>query len=92
MARIRDVLAQALDLPAAQRARLAHEMIRSLDEVSPDDPAEVADAWGAELTRRAEELRSGSVKGVPWSTVKKDIDRALRAVGSRKRRARSRAR
>jgi len=91
MPRARDVLSQALELPLKQRARIAHELIVSLDEEPPDDPAEVARAWGEEIARRIDDLESGRVEAVPWSVVKKDLDRTIRAVRARKRRNRSRA-
>ena len=92
MASSRDVLSQALTLPLKQRARIAHELLVSLDEEPPDDPNEVAKAWDDEIARRVADLRTGRVKAVPWSAVKKGMDRAIRAVRSRKQRARKRAR
>ncbi len=87
MSRVRDVLHQALDLSLKQRARIAQELIHSLDEGPPDDPEEVSKSWGKEIARRLDEIKSGRVKTVPLSTVKKDLDRALRSVRARKRRA-----
>ncbi|NUM53631.1 MAG: addiction module protein [Candidatus Hydrogenedentes bacterium] len=48
--------AEALGLPAAERARLIERLISSLDM----DP-EVEDAWAAEVERRYAEFESGSV-------------------------------
>lgn len=90
MARARDVLNQALDLPPKQRARIAHELIVSLDEGPPEDPEEVAKAWDDEIARRVDDVRSGRVNTVPWSTVKRDMDRAIQSVRHRRRRARAR--
>jgi putative addiction module component (TIGR02574 family) len=90
MARVRDVLDQALGLPLKQRARVAQELIASLDEDQPDDPAAVAEAWDEEIARRVEELRSGRVKAVPWSAVKKQMNRSIQSVHARRRRTRSR--
>ncbi|HZS41603.1 MAG TPA: addiction module protein [Polyangia bacterium] len=86
----RNLLAQALELSPKERARIAHELIVSLDEESPEDPGTVAKAWGEELARRVQDLKSGKVKAVPWSIVKRDLDRTLRAVRARKRRTRTR--
>lgn len=62
--------AEALNLPARDRARLAHRLIASLNEEIPeDDPAEVERAWEEEIRRRLEEYRSGAVQPVPASEV-----------------------
>ncbi len=44
---------QVLDLPHAERARLAELLLASLDAVSPDEHVQ---AWGREAARRAAEL------------------------------------
>ncbi len=65
------LLNEALSLPPASRARLAGELLRSLDDEGPlpiED--EYNAAWGAELERRREEVESGAVKPVPWSVVR----------------------
>jgi putative addiction module component (TIGR02574 family) len=90
MSRARDVLSRALELPLKQRARIAQELIHSLDEDPPEDPEEVAKAWGEEIARRLDDLKTRKVKAVPWPTVKKDLDRTLRTVKARKRRSRAR--
>lgn len=52
-----DVLSEILRLPAEERARLALELIRSLDgEPDADAPA----AWDAEIERRGAEVQAGS--------------------------------
>jgi hypothetical protein len=58
MARRRDseVLAEALRLPLKQRARVAHELIASLDDAAEEDPATVASAWHDEIARRLEQI------------------------------------
>lgn len=64
--------AEALDLPARDRARLAHRLIASLDaleDTGEADPAEVERAWEEEIRRRLEEYRSGAVQPVPASEV-----------------------
>ncbi|MBS1137638.1 MAG: addiction module protein [Proteobacteria bacterium] len=48
--------AEALLLPAAERARLVERLIASLDA----DP-EVEEAWAAEVERRNAEIESGAV-------------------------------
>lgn len=52
----------ALSLPTQERARLAGDLIASLDDAQ--DPG-AADAWVADLERRASEGDSGSGTGLP---------------------------
>ena len=54
-----NVLEEILQLPAEERARLALELIRSLDS-TPDPDAE--SAWDAEIERRAAEVSAGTAK------------------------------
>jgi putative addiction module component (TIGR02574 family) len=71
-----DVLATALALSAPERARLAHELIVSLDE--PEDP-EAAEAWLAEIGRRAREVEEGSASLEEWSVVRDRLAARRRA-------------
>jgi hypothetical protein len=48
-----DILADILRLPAEERARLALELIRSLDGESDADAMQ---AWDAEIRRRGDEV------------------------------------
>lgn len=54
-----DILADILRLPAEERARLALELIRSLDG-KPEPGA--ADAWEAEIERRGAEVDAGTAE------------------------------
>ena len=60
------ILEEALQLEPQQRARLAHEMIRSLDD---DDPA-AAELWREEIERRIDEVEAGAVGLEDWSAVR----------------------
>jgi len=51
-----DMLAAILRLPAEERARLALELIRSLDT---EIETGAADAWDAEVARRGAEVDAG---------------------------------
>jgi putative addiction module component (TIGR02574 family) len=62
-----DLLSNALALPVRERAKIAHELLLSLDSGADADAAE---AWVAELEQRAHEVRSGSVATEDWETVK----------------------
>ena len=54
--------AEALQLSAAERARLVERLIATLDT----DP-EVEEAWAAEVERRNAEIESGAVSLIPGS-------------------------
>jgi putative addiction module component (TIGR02574 family) len=61
-----DLLAQVLRLPRSERARLAEQVLSSLEE--PDD--EVATAWACELERRSRDVAEGRVQTVDWDTAR----------------------
>ena len=65
---------EALKLPARSRARLAKKLITSLD--GPPDP-DATKLWIVEAQRRADELASGKVKGIP---AHKALQKALSAI------------
>ena len=64
-----DLLAEALRLPRRERARVAEELLSSLEEPGED----VAAAWAAELERRSREVAEGRVQTVAWETARTDI-------------------
>ncbi len=63
---------EALSLPVDDRAKLAHELIISLDE---DIDSDVNNAWEAEISRRVQEIKDGTVtaKGRPAEEVLSEI-------------------
>ncbi len=62
---LQDLNKASSNLPALQRAELAHFLLRSPDA----EENGWAEAWQAELPRRLEEIRSGHVVGVPAEEV-----------------------
>jgi hypothetical protein len=62
-----ELFSGALALPARDRARLAHELLRSLDE---SDDSDAAEAWLEEIERRAREAREGRVALEDWASVR----------------------
>jgi putative addiction module component (TIGR02574 family) len=62
-----DLLSTALALPVRDRARIAHELLLSLETGSDADAAE---AWVAELEQRARDVRAGAVATEDWATVR----------------------
>ncbi len=68
-----DLLAQVLGLPREQRARVAEEVLSSLEE--PDE--EVAKAWVEELKRRSRDVAEGRTQTVEWETARAEVTREL---------------
>lgn len=72
----RDTLLQdALGLPTEERAKLARDLLRSLDGPADQDADK---AWLAEIERRACELDDGSVEPVDWESARERIAKRLR--------------
>lgn len=74
-AREKQVLTDAMRLSVKQRARLARELLASIDG-EPDEGAEAA--WAEEIEQRAVRALSGKSKGTEWSIVR---DRLRRRAG-----------
>lgn len=64
----------ALALSDEAREALALRILDSIETTPRDD---VADAWRAEVVRRAEEVRRGDVETESWADVEAHLDRAL---------------
>ena len=64
-----DLLAKVLRLPRDERARLAGEVLSSLEEREDD----VAMAWAAELERRSRDVAEGRVVAIDWETARAEI-------------------
>lgn len=80
MATQRELLAQVMDLPAQERAELAHEVLRSLDD---DSEVDAQAAWTAELTRRLADAKANPDKLLSFEEVKQRMAarRAARRAG-----------
>lgn len=61
------LLAEALELPEAEREDLAAQL---LDSMEPPPGISIEDE--AEIKRRAQEARDGA-PGIPWSDVKRSL-------------------
>jgi putative addiction module component (TIGR02574 family) len=70
-----DLRTAALALSRDDRAELAQDLIRSLDEAGDMDLETV---WLGEITRRAREVADGSVQAVDWEIARERIARRLR--------------
>lgn len=70
------LLAEALALPEASRAKLAGRLLDSLD-AEEAEPA-LDEAWAQEVARRVRALEAGAVKTAPWSQVRRNLLRSRR--------------
>lgn len=68
MASAEKILADALELDERDRARVAQELLRSLERGADDG---VVDAWTDELQRRLREVEDGSVELLSLDEVKR---------------------
>lgn len=58
----KSLLAEALSLPESERARIAHELLRSLEDEREDPPALDDAVLKGELDRRLQEVFVGTVQ------------------------------
>ena len=70
------ILAQALKLEAPDRARVAEQLIASLEGEFDQD---VELAWQREIQRRLGEIDRGEVVCVPWEEVRERLRQRRRA-------------
>lgn len=68
-----ELLAQALRLTRVERARVAEELLSSLEE----SDEEVATAWATELERRSRDVAEGRVQTTSWDTARTEILKEL---------------
>ncbi len=75
----RHVLEEALRLPVEERADVAAELLRSLDDAERTiSPEEVERRWSEEITRRAERAIRGDSVGRDANAVLSSIESKLR--------------
>ena len=68
------LIEEALQLPEDDRARLAGELLRSLDTTEePLGQEEYDAAWNEEIGRRLREIDDGSATPVPWDSARHTI-------------------
>jgi len=75
--RARAILREALALPVDERARLAAELVASLEDLPTEDAASVQAAWAVEIELRARRVLSGASAGESWDTVRERTARKL---------------
>jgi putative addiction module component (TIGR02574 family) len=69
-----ELLAQVLQLPRQDRARVAEELLSSLEEA---DDEEVARTWAPELERRSREVVEGKVQTIEWGSARAELKNEL---------------
>lgn len=74
---LKEIELELLSLPQAERARLAHRLIVSLDEDVPAD-AGVEAAWLEEIKRRDAEIERGEAQLIPVEDVMRRVSEALK--------------
>ncbi len=67
----------AMTLTERDRERLADELWRSLDSVSPQDDKPLSPAWKEEIERRIRDVRSGKAKMIPGEQVQAEIRKLI---------------
>ena len=72
---IEELSARAKTLPPEDRARLAEELLESLEQ-EPDSEIEVA--WDREIERRVAEVEAGTAKLIPAEEVHAEARRLIR--------------
>ena len=70
----KQILEAALALEPTERARLAKDILDSLEE-----PLTVEPELAADIQRRIREIESGAVKAIPWAEVKARVASRRRA-------------
>ena len=68
------VLEDALTLSTDDRARIAHELLHSLE---PED-VDAAAAWSQEIRRRVDEIEAGTAELEDWEIVRARLETASR--------------
>lgn len=63
-----DLRTEVLALPAQERARIASELLASLDSEAVDE-TEVDELWSVETQRRAEMLDTGEAGTLTWDEI-----------------------
>lgn len=79
MATADELLTDALRLPTKERARLAHELLLSLEGQAEEQPDAEAE-WAKVIKRRVEEVVNGKVKLVSVDEARRNVTERLERV------------
>lgn len=75
-----DILREAMALAPDDRAKIAAELLDSLDDADAVDEAEWSAAWVPELQSRIRSLEDGSEQSIPADRVFEDIEAHLKEI------------
>ena len=70
------ILTQALQLPANERAKMAHELLVSLESEPIEEGYDAA--WEQELVARVKQIDEGTAELVDWREAQEEIRKKLR--------------
>ena len=62
----KDIVKAAIRLPESERVEVVEQLLVSLDSTEED----VDKAWAAEVERRSQQIKEGTVRPVRWQEVK----------------------
>ena len=68
-AMLKELEAQALQVPPKERGELIHRLIVSLEGEPEDSPEAIAKAWDEEIARRVADMDAGRIKWIPADEV-----------------------
>ncbi|MFO0734697.1 MAG: addiction module protein [Labilithrix sp.] len=85
-ARAEKLRREALALPTKARAKLAHDLLLSLEEEPFDSQEEVEKAWAPEIERRVQDVKEGRVKLIPAAEALRDVRASLKRVRAQRAR------
>lgn len=71
-----ELLSQALQLPAGERARMAHELLLSLESEPIEEGYDAA--WEQELVARVKQMDEGKAELLDWREAHEEIREKIR--------------
>ena len=72
----KEIVNAAIKLAERDRLQIVEEILASLE---PDNDDDVDAAWAAEVEQRSQEIRQGIVRPIPWTAVKAQARKRVRA-------------
>ena len=75
---LEDLEAEALQLPAMQRGRLADLLLASLEGAIDESPDAIAEAWDEEIARRVADVDAGRTHFIPAEGAMRQLAEHIR--------------
>ncbi len=79
-ARAKKLREEVLELPKKARAKLAHDLILSLEDEPLENQEDVDKAWAEEIQRRVRDVVEGRVKLIPMDQAMRQVRASLKRV------------